>query len=175
PRRAIVPEPKAAPAPQAPIAPAAPAKTGPNMVVMVVVGLVVVVLIGLFAAWKLGAFEPKMSHLPTTVGTYSLDTTGRTSSATIYDSGTYRAGSGDLYQASIVKKATDPAVAFASAAATTRFQLGSVYCIGVSTTGKGGTCSILLETGSAVKVDGSTRHTAQDLAAFTQQLASAIK
>ena len=61
------------------------------------------------------------------------------------------------------------------AASDTRLQLGSVYCTGVSKTGKGATCGVLLATGSVVTVEGSTRHTAQEVAQFTETLAAGVK
>ncbi|SMO63806.1 hypothetical protein [Propioniciclava tarda] len=151
------------------------ARPGMNPLVLIGAALLVLVIVGFAIAWLLGAFSPKMSHLPARVGSYALDSSTQKSSATIYDSGTYRAGSGDLYTASIVKDAPDPAAAFNKAAADTRLQQGDVYCVGVSKTGKGATCTILLPTGSAVKVEASTRHTAQETAQFTQDLRDGIK
>lgn len=151
------------------------ARPGLNPLVLIGAALLVLVIVGFAIAWLLGAFSPKMSHLPARVGSYALDSSTQKSSATIYDSGTYRAGSGDLYTASIVKDAPDPAAAFNKAAADTRLQQGDVYCVGVSKTGKGATCTILLPTGSAVKVEASTRHTAQETAQFTQDLRDGIK
>jgi hypothetical protein len=152
-----------------------PATRRPSRLLVIVGGLVALLLVGLLAAWLLGAFAPKMARLPATVGAYSLDSSTRKSTATILDSATFRAGSGDVYQATIVKNASDPRLAFDKAASDTRLQLGSVYCTGVSKTGKGATCGVLLPTGSAVTVEGSTRHAAQEVAEFTEALAAGVK
>ena len=178
PPRPVVPAPVPAPAPEpAASEPVAPTPTGPRIPPLLMIGGVIVALavVGLVVAWLLGAFAPKLSHLPARVGSYALDVSTQKSSTTLYDSATYRAAAGDIYQASIVKNAPDPAVAFGRASADTRVQLGSVYCTGVSKTGKGGTCAVLLPTGSAATVEGSTKHTAADLAQFTQDLAAGIK
>jgi hypothetical protein len=154
-----------------------PAPSGPRIPPLLLIGgaIVALAVVGVVVAWLLGAFSPKLSHLPARVGTYALDASTQKSTSTLFDSATYRAAAGDIYQASIVKNAPDPAVAFSRASSDTRFQRGNIYCTGVSKTGKGGTCSVLLPTGSAATVEGSTKHTAVDLAQFTQDLASAIK
>lgn len=147
----------------------------PSRLLVIGGAVVALLLVGLAIAWLLGAFAPKMTRLPATAGAYSLDTSTRKSTATVLDSATFRAGSGDVYQASIVKNAPDPKAAFDKAASDTRLQLGSVYCTGVSKTGKGATCGVLLATGSVVTVEGSTRHTAQEVAQFTETLAAGVK
>ena len=166
------------PAPAAPTASeSAAAPSGPRIPPLLLIGGAVVALavVGLVIAWLLGASSPKPPQLPARVGTYALDASTRKSSATLYDSATYRAAAGDIYQANIMKNAPDPAVAFSRASSDTRFQRGNVYCTGVSKVGKGGTCAVKLPTGSTAAVEGSTKHTAVDLAQFTQDLASAIK
>lgn len=165
------------PAPTKDEVPADVPPAGPRIkpLFLVVAGVLAVALVGLLVAWRFGAFEPKMSHLPTKVGTYSLDSSTQTSSATVYDSATYRAGSGDVLKASIVKNAPDPKTAYDAATADTRYTSGTVYCTGVSKAGKGGTCAMMLSTGSAVKVEGSTLHTAKDIAQFTADLAASVR
>ncbi len=158
-----------------PVEPPAPPARRISPVALALGAIVALAAVGLIVAFLLGAFEPKMSHLPAKVNSYARETTTQKTSATEYDATTYRAGTGDVYQASILKNAPDPSVAFNKATADSRFQLDKVYCTGVSKAGKGGTCSVLLATGSAAVVDGSTRHTVQDIAQFTAALAAAIK
>lgn len=141
----------------------------------IVVGLVLLAVLGLAVAYFAGAFAPKMSRLPATAAGYARDSAAQRTTSTEYDSATYRAGAGDLYQAHIKIRGADPTIAFNKATADSRFQLDNVYCTGVSKSGKGAICSVLLPTGSALSVDGSTRHTAEDVAAFTRDLAAALK
>ncbi len=142
---------------------------------LVIGGVVALILIALVVAWLMGAFAPKMATLPARVGAYVLDTSTQKSSGNTLDSATYRAGAGDIRQASIIKNAPDPTLAYSKAAADARYQAGAVSCVDVSKTAKGGTCSVLLPNGSAVVVSGSTRHAVADLAQFTADVAAGVK
>lgn len=123
----------------------------------------------------MGLFAPKLSRLPSRVDAYVKEAPPQKATASEYDAATYRASAGDLYTAVLKKQGSDPAVAFAKASQATRFQLGDVYCTGVSKGGKGGDCSVLLETGAVLTVSGSTRHTAADVAALTAGVRNGIR
>lgn len=167
---AVEPEPTeaAVPEPEPGARPAVPR-------VVVIAGVVVAVLLGvLLIAWLAGAFAPKMTRLPSSVGAYSMDASTRKSGGNVLDSATYRAGAGVIVTASIVAKAPDPAAAYGKASEATRYSEGAVYCTGVSKSGKGGTCRTLLSTGSAVQVEASTRHQIAEIAELTQSVAAGV-
>ncbi len=140
-----------------------------------IAGIVLVAVGGVGGAWLSGMFAPSMSRLPDRVGTYVLDSSTRGASPSAHDLGTYRTDDGDLYRATIVKEATDPAVTFAAASEQTRFRQDAVYCTGANADGMGGTCMVRLSTGAVAVVESSTRHAVRDVASFTAQLASGIR
>lgn len=142
---------------------------------VVLAGVVGIAVVALVISALLGLFAPKMSRLPEKVAGYARETTAHQGTSTTYDNATYRAGAGDVLRASIKKNAPDPAVAFNKASASTRLQVGDVYCTGVSKSGKGADCAVLLPTGSAVVVSGSTRHQAEEVASFTTALVEEMK
>lgn len=153
--------------------PATPSRPGIPKLALIVGAVVVLAVAGLVVAWLLGAFAPKMSRLPARAGDYAMDTSTRKSSAGVYDSAVYRAGEGNIVSASILKGG-DPAADYAGASAASRFAVGEVYCTGVSKSGKGGSCQLKLPTGSVVRVDASTRHTAKEIAQFATDVAAGV-
>lgn len=142
---------------------------------LVLAGVVGIAVLALVISALLGLFAPKMSRLPAQVAGYARESKAQQGTSTTYDNATYRAGQGDVLRASIKKDAPDPAIAFNKASAATRLQVGDVYCTGVTKSGKGADCAVKLPTGSAVVVSGSTRHKADEIAAFTAQVVQAMK
>lgn len=166
------PEPPA-PAPAPPDAPAAAPRRGPSRVALIAGGVLLLAVAVLVAAWALGAFAPRYARLPATAGAYALATEHQ-ASGDVIAAATYRAGAGDVYEASLVRNAPDPAAVYAKAADATRLQAGAVYCTGVKA-GKGATCEAKLPNGTVARVEGSTRHAAQEVASFTTTLAAGVR
>lgn len=142
---------------------------------LIIAGVIVLAVVGVAIAWFMGAFQAPYTRLPATVGQYAFDVSTRKQSASQIDAGIYRAGSGDLYQASIVKNAPKPESRFSASPEDQRLQADNVFCTAVSKGGKGGTCVAMLPNGSAIYVSSSTRHTAQEVAQFTKDLAGATR